>query len=179
LIRLLPREVFDRTDKLTVRGGGAYYSFTRLAHEYDSGSDIELANEEFSVGFAGCNYGFIARIPDQPLLSVTLESPGVGVLAAYEPPTAEPKVREQQRRSGTGFTVDGIRYASRVPAKVGAVYVLRSISYDFSDVLVCFQVLRKDEDASMVLAWHLLKRYPKLEVDWPERAPSADAEQSH
>src|SRR6266496_2418200 len=31
LIRLLPREVFQ--DKLTIQGGGAYYSFARLTHE--------------------------------------------------------------------------------------------------------------------------------------------------
>ena len=30
IIRLLPREVFQ--DKLTIQGGGAYYSFARLTH---------------------------------------------------------------------------------------------------------------------------------------------------
>src|ERR1044072_7418866 len=45
LIRLLPREKFDSgRDKkgLTISGGGAYYSFARLTHEYGYGSDIEL-----------------------------------------------------------------------------------------------------------------------------------------
>src|SRR5258705_6059247 len=45
LIRLLPREVFEsqaNNKGLTLRGGGAYYSFTRLTHEYGYGSDIEL-----------------------------------------------------------------------------------------------------------------------------------------
>ena len=55
LIRLLPREASDGQDKLTVRGGGAYYSFSRLTHEYGYGSDIEFANGEFSVGFAGAD----------------------------------------------------------------------------------------------------------------------------
>src|SRR4028119_2450069 len=32
LIRLLPREKYD--NKLAVRGGGAFYSFSRLTHEY-------------------------------------------------------------------------------------------------------------------------------------------------
>src|SRR2546428_12834708 len=39
LIRLLPREVFDKDTTLTVRGGGAYYSFTRLTHAYGYGSE--------------------------------------------------------------------------------------------------------------------------------------------
>src|SRR5712691_1621949 len=57
LIRLLPREVYDqfpnKAAKLTIRGGGAYYSFARLTHEYGYGSDIELASGHLSVGFAG------------------------------------------------------------------------------------------------------------------------------
>src|SRR6185503_20913533 len=49
LIRLLPREKFDtatfteNNKSITIRGGGAYYSFARLTHEYGYGSDIELA----------------------------------------------------------------------------------------------------------------------------------------
>src|SRR6185369_12527837 len=43
LIRLLPREKFDPIGNtksgMTIRGGGAYYSFARLTHEY-GGSDI-------------------------------------------------------------------------------------------------------------------------------------------
>src|SRR6185436_1896114 len=48
LIRLLPREKYDTeaykdgTKYLTMRGGGAYCSFSRLTHEYGFGSDIEL-----------------------------------------------------------------------------------------------------------------------------------------
>ncbi len=47
LIRLLPREVYDDyavrqngKKSLTVRGGGAYYSFSRKTHEYGYGSDM-------------------------------------------------------------------------------------------------------------------------------------------
>ena len=164
LLRLLPREVYGSHDKLTIRGGGAYYSFTRLTHEYGNGSDIEFSNGEFSIGFAGADYGYIARLPDQPLRSLTLESPGVSVLAAHIPPSAEQGAREQQRLSSAGYSVGEIRYANRVPATVGALYVLRSVGYDDADVLVCLQALRKDEDGSMILAWHLLKRYPKPEL---------------
>src|SRR5215831_17569967 len=34
LIRLLPREKYDNPKEMTIRGGGAYYSFTQLKHEY-------------------------------------------------------------------------------------------------------------------------------------------------
>ena len=37
----------------------------------------------------------------------------------------------------------------------------RSISYDHSDVLVAFRVVRKDFDGSVVLLWKILKKYSK------------------
>src|SRR5688500_19437286 len=40
LIRLLPRGVYDK--QLSLRGGGAYYSFDVRTHEYNYGSDIQL-----------------------------------------------------------------------------------------------------------------------------------------
>jgi len=40
LIRILPSGLYE--DRRTIRGGGAYYSLTRLTHEYGYGSDIEL-----------------------------------------------------------------------------------------------------------------------------------------
>ena len=43
IIRLLPREKYDSNDSykraLTMRGGGAYYSFVLSTHEYGYGSD--------------------------------------------------------------------------------------------------------------------------------------------
>src|SRR5262245_37106694 len=56
LIRLLPREEYDAKNKLTIRGGGAYFSFTRLTHEYGYGSDLSLERGDLSVGFAGADY---------------------------------------------------------------------------------------------------------------------------
>ncbi len=65
IIRLIPRE-----NKLTI--GGAYYSFTRLTHEYGSGSDISLEQDFLSVGFAGADYGMLTNIGDVSLEDITL-----------------------------------------------------------------------------------------------------------
>ena len=65
MIRLLPREKFDsevykqNTKTLSIRGGGAYYSFARLTHEYGYGSDLEFDSGYLSVGFAGFGYGMM------------------------------------------------------------------------------------------------------------------------
>src|SRR6185369_99739 len=52
VIRLLPREKYDdqivkNKPTISMRGGGAYYSFKRLTHEYGR-SDIELNSGELS-----------------------------------------------------------------------------------------------------------------------------------
>src|SRR5215468_6056665 len=96
LIRLLPREKYD--GKFSIRGGGAYYSFTRLAHEYGYSSDIELQYGKFSVGFAGYNFGLFIPLGDLPLEAVTLENPGVKAMAEYQAPPTEAEIRRDQHR---------------------------------------------------------------------------------
>lgn len=163
LIRLLPREKYDM--KLSIRGGGAYYSFTRLTHEYGYGSDIELQQGKLSVGFAGYDFGFLIDLSETPLEQVSLEHPGLQFLLNFTPPLTEPEIRAQQRRCGEGLQAGEFSYRSYLAAIVGHTYALRSISYDRSDALVALQVVRKDDDGSVVLIWKTLKKFtaPKPE----------------
>ena len=166
LIRLLPRQVYDsetykKTNKtLTMRGGGAYYSFTLLTHEYGHGSDIALDSGHLSVGFAGANYGILVNLGDVTLDELTLEDPRVRYMSGYTPPPKEPDARLEARQFGSGVTVDDVRYRNRLPVAVNGTYLLRSIDYSTSDVLVAFKVVRTDSDGSVILAWKLLKKYP-------------------
>lgn len=166
LIRLMPREVYDgdvnkKNKTLTVRGGGAYYSFALLTHDYGFGSDIQLASGVLSVGFAGADYGMLLNLGNIPLDQLNLDDERVSFLAAYEPPQEEAKARiEARQAAGKGFTVGELEYRNRTPAVVDNTYVLRSIGYRTADVLVAFRVVRKDTDGSVILAWKLLKKYP-------------------
>jgi len=167
LIRLLPREKYDETANkmtLTVRGGGAYYSFGRLTHQYGYGSDIALEQGYLSVGFAGCDYGMILKAGPVSLDEISVEHTSALFLAAYRPAATEPQARVEQRRFGTGDVIDGIKYSERAKAEVGMSYVLRSISYDRSDLLVAFKVVRQDTDGSLIIAWKLLQKFPKPEL---------------
>jgi len=163
LIRLLPREKFDSTSDrkgFTLRGGGAYYSFTRLTHEYGYGSDIELSQGLLSTGFAGYNYGIFINLGDIPLENVSSETGAAEVIAAHVPPTEEPKIRIEQRKWYNGETVDGTSYRSRAPVMINSTYLLRAIDYDRSDVLVAFRVVRVDSDDSAIILWKLVKKFP-------------------
>jgi hypothetical protein len=173
LIRLLPRDKFDtevyrksqRT--ITLRGGGAYYSFARLTHEYGFGSDISLDHDKLLVGFAGFDFGMLVQVSDQSLEDLSSESPWVRPLMEYLPPNVDSATRREQRRFAEGTNIDDIKVKSNVPVEVGATYLLRSVSYDVSDVLVGFKVVRKDSDGSLVLAWKLLNKFsvPKIVRD--------------
>ena len=170
LIRLLPRETYDsdvkneNKYKLTLRGGGAYYSFVRLTHEYGYGSDISLYDGWLSTGFAGANYGIMTTLGNTPLENITVETPAAQFLATHTPPSEEPKARIEQTRWGKGEMIDGTTYGERLRMSVNTTYLVRSVDYNTSDVLVAFRVVRVDTDGSAIILWKLLKSYsiPKL-----------------
>lgn len=158
LARLLPREKYG--ESLSVRGGGAYYSFTKLSNSYDRDPQIGLEQETLSTGFTGADFGFLASLGDIPLESVGLDHDVVQYLAAFIPPTIEPEARIQQRRAGIGFEAGRNRYKSRLPLMIGGSYILRSISYERFDLLVAFRVVRQDTDGSVILLWKNLREFP-------------------
>jgi len=163
LIRLLPGEKYGSNNDrkgLSISGGGAFYSFVRLTHDYGHGSEIELANGMISTGFAGADYGILTSLGDIPLESVSLGTAAVQHLAAYVPPSEEPKARIEQRKWWTGETVEGASYRNRVGLAENSTYLLRSINYERADALVAFRVVRLDSDDSAIILWKLLKKYP-------------------
>jgi hypothetical protein len=162
LIRLMPREKFK--DDPSIRRGGAYYSFTHLSHDYDVGADIQFESQKLSVGFAGADFGFLTSLGETPIESLTQEHIALDFLLNFTTPSEEPKAREQQRNTSIGFQVKERSYINRLDAKVGMTYALRSIDYGRSDVLVVLRVVRQDVDGSLILAWKLVKSFPKPEL---------------
>jgi hypothetical protein len=158
IARLMPREKY--ADKLTIREGGAYYSFTRQSNSYDGDPQIALEQGMLSTGFAGADFGFLTSLGDVPVEQVGLDSQAVAYLAEFVAPSPEPSAREQQRRTGAGFIDAGHTYRRSLPAVINHTYILRSISYEHFDVLVAFRVVRKDTDGSLILLWKKLKEFP-------------------
>jgi hypothetical protein len=164
LIRLMPRESYDwavypAKQRIPIRGGGAYYSFANLTHAYGYGNDIALERNILSVGFAGADYGILTNLGDLPLAGINLDDPSARFMAQYKAPRAEPAARSEARRFQAGVTIEGALHRTRVPVQVGATYLLRSVVYRESDVLVAFRVSRQDSDGSVIILWKLLKKY--------------------
>jgi hypothetical protein len=159
LVRLLPREKWD--GKLSMRGGGSYYSFTLRSNEYGRSTDIGLEQGRFGVGFAGADFGFMTDLGDVPLEGVSTETEAVRFMAGFEAPSAEAAARQAGRQFYPSREEGGWSYVRYLTAAPGKTYALRSIVYDESDVLVAIRVVRKDDDGSVILLWKLLEKYPK------------------
>ncbi|HEY0726638.1 MAG TPA: hypothetical protein VGD38_01125 [Pyrinomonadaceae bacterium] len=176
LVRLLPRQKFDsdvykeNQRSMTLRGGGAFYSFSRLTHEYGGGSDLALDQNQFWVGFAGSDYGFFTALGDVPLESVSAETPAAALFGAYKAAKDEAAARTEYRRLVSPVDLGGIPIRNRVPVRVNSTYLLRSIGYLRSDVLVAFRVVRMDADGSVTILWKLLKKYETPGSKRPETA---------
>lgn len=172
LVRLLPRARWNsnapplKERQVKIPGAGAYYSFSFLTHVYRYGSDIELSDDKLSVGFAGADYGLMLTLGDQPLEQITLEDLRVNSLASYLPPPQEAEARQeyQHLNSKEGLMFETQLYRRSLPVRESMTYLLRSISYSRSDVLVAFRVIRKDDDGSIVIAWKLLKRFSPIKL---------------
>jgi hypothetical protein len=159
VFRILPREKYDIGSPI-IRGGGAYYSFTSKLHSYDKIPQLELSGNQFSVGFAGADYGYIVDLGNISLSNVTNDNEAVDFLLNYKPPILEPEIRIEQRNSPVKES-NGIKFQRRLAAVVGHTYILRSISFSQADVLVAFFVLRKDEDGSVIILWKKIKDFEK------------------
>ena len=182
LIKLLPREVFDwrtyHTKKLIkIRGGGAYYSFFYRSHEYGYGSDIELDHGMLSVGFAGADYGFLTNLGDVSLNELSRDDSRLRFAVSYQSARNDPDARCEYKRFLEGVTVEGALYKRSLPATVNSTYLLRSINYGRSDLLIAFRVTRQADDGSVILAWRLLEEFRKpgfervLYVNQPDKCP--------
>jgi hypothetical protein len=163
MIRLLPRETYDHGGKrtLTINGGGAFYSIVLSTHEYGRGSDISLEQGFLSVGgYGGFDHGLLLNVGDVPLSQLTPDHLVVHALLDFKPALKEDDIRREQRALWKGIETGGFTFLSRMPAKVGNTYVLRSISYENSDIVVAVRVTRQDTDGSLILIFKVLKKFP-------------------
>ena len=169
MLRLLPREKYDGKGPLAINGGGAYYSFVLKTHEYGHGSDISLEQGQLSVGFAGADYGMLLNIGDVSFDQVSNHN-ATRTLLDYKSPIKEADIRAEYQKLWKGIELTGFNFQRRVPANVSNTYLLRSISPDASDIAVAFRIIRKDTDDSLILAYKVLKSFPRPAMERTQTA---------
>lgn len=165
VFKLVPRGMFDyEHNELSIRGGGAYYSFVKKSHSYNEIPQIELQQGNLSVGFAGADYGFITDLGIISLADISRENKITDFLLNYQPKRVEAEAREEYRKGGKGFEIEKIKYSKEVAATVGHTYLLRAISYDEADALVAFTIHRKNDDGSLAIFWKTLENFEKPQL---------------
>lgn len=156
IVRLLPREIYDNTTAMPLRGGGAYYSFYKLSHESGPWSDIRFQNGKFQVGFNNTTLGLITMLGDLPLEKLDATHPAVEFLSNLALPVKYADVRFQAERNGAGFEAGGNLYKSALAAELNTTYILRSTIYNEADTIVAFRTVRTDPDGSLIVLWKSL-----------------------
>lgn len=177
VFRLLPRGMFDyEQNELSIRGGGAYYSFVKKSHSYNDTAQIELQDNDLSVGFAGTNYGMIADLGEIPLSELDSKNKSVNSLYNYQAKSIYAEVRNEQQKLFPNLEINGLKFTREVKAVVGHTYVLRAISYDEADTLVAFKVQNKDDNGSLTIFWKLIKNFEKpILIKDTQKVSEADA----
>lgn len=116
---------------------------------------------------------FMTKLGDIPIESVSLDSPGVPFVAAFEP-SGKPKLANEQVSQFDKGRWEGERVYARGFKKVAkdTTYVLRSHGYKVKsaagrpdDVIVAFRVIRVDDSGDVTIVWKELQRRKGLKLD--------------
>ena len=143
---------------MPLKGGGAYYSFSKLSHEASTWSDIKFQEGELHTGVNNLTLGLMTMLGDVPLENLDLDNPAVKYISQLALPAryAEYEIHVDKYRSG--FEADGNIYRSALSAQLDATYILRSTIYKRVDSVIAFRVIRRDSDGSITLLWKILNK---------------------
>jgi hypothetical protein len=107
----------------------------------------------------------MVNLEDVPLDEVSVTDSRAAFLVAYRPARNEPDSRCEFKRFRAGITVEGLLYKRSLPVQVSSTYLLRSMNYGRSDLLVAFRVVRQEPDGSTIIAWKLLNQWRRPAFD--------------
>jgi hypothetical protein len=110
LVRLLPREKYDRSTAMPLRGGGAFYSFTKTSHDLSLFSDIMFQNGQFRTGIFSLNQGLMTTQGETPLEQLTADNKAFIFLYRLVVPLDYHDFVIQSDKNKAGFEVEGNLY---------------------------------------------------------------------
>jgi hypothetical protein len=184
--KLLPKKMYpDRADSykdednpIGIRGGGAYYSFSTGSHSYNRMPEIAGDNGLTSLAYAGMiGISFFADLGPRDLSSISETTPEAEFFLSYKPPLLG-KDCQHERDLLYSRKIGDIPISQQIRIKYGDVYLYRSMIWEHADVVVAFEVLKKDPDGSITIVWKNLATLPVpivLEMSDQEMQKKVDA----
>ena len=168
-----------------LRGGGAFYSFSKRNHNADEWAQIRLlkgvlqgaytemkrttvvnsggAPQSF-VYVSGNSLSVLALIGDVALESVSLQTPALQALATIQPPVQYQDFLQQVKVYGAGVNTGTMRIQSLLPAQVNATYVMRTMSFKRADMMIAFRIVQQDSHGNLHILWKQLQSLPLAEL---------------
>lgn len=163
-------------NSLSVRGGGAYFSFASGSHSYNDQPDLSFRGGGLSSGFYGGQTGYVISLGERSLASIgdTVEQSPIGLdetqALAWRLLWSDLRDEEDPDRHAAPPELRKLRGYLQ-PKGHGELFLLRFFSADEHEHLVAFEVLDLDEYGCTIL-WRILKTW---EVPEPSPAPKAPA----
>ncbi len=155
------------------------YSISHLANSfsfrdgrYRRFGDLSLRGDKL-VTSPDVALSFMTKIGDIPIENVSLDSPGVPFVAAFEPSDKLKTANEQASQFDKG-RLEGENVYARGFKNVAkdTTYVLRSHGYNVKpaagrpdDVIVVFRIIRVDDSGDVTIVWKELQRKKGLKLD--------------
>lgn len=183
IIKLLPFRKYEK--QVSTIQGGAWYSFSLCSHDAFNEADLAFnEHNDLETGFKGLDFGFFLNLGDVPIqrISNSRNYPlrlGLGYRDAwnfvwkYKPPAEVKKARLEGYKFSTysGWKIGKARLRSHVEVVENTTFLLRSVNYESSDLLVALRIEEIQEDGSIVLVWKILKNFVVPTASGPEPYP--------
>ena len=173
--------------KYSMPGAGNSFSFRTENYRIRRLADVTYDGSNLNVTGVFM-HGFMTKLGDISIGSVTLDSPGMKFIADFKPSTSAADVAHIDAAFRTGIEVRGYRYAMGLPAEPGATYAYRGVAYrgkvvrvaagvrynelDYDkreDVIVAFRVVERSEDGSITIVWRRLAEYDAPRIKMPSK----------
>lgn len=172
----------EMCEKFTMPGGGSAFSFRKENYQFWELADLLFDGKNF-YSLGGLSQGFLVSLGEIPLSEITLQTEELKSVVDYIPATNMDGAVEQNKKFAAGVKAGKFFYSKALSADLNSTYVLRSVAYkgevmrefkripynelDFDerkDVIVAFQLIRKDTDESVTILWKKLRETdsPKL-----------------
>ncbi len=173
VFRLLPREIYDKS-LFSTRGGGAYYSFYFRIPDWGYGSDIGFEQNYLQTGLIGC--GLMTDLGEVSLSEITKEISSASSLVNYQNAKDVSLCRRDYYSAyREGLKLDETVFKPRLPAITGHTYLVRSVNFDYYDILAAFQVRRIDTDGSLIIFWKQIEQFETPHRNDSQKTQASDA----
>ena len=175
--------------KYSFPGAGNSFSFRTESHRLRHLADVTYVDDKLRITGIFM-HGMITDIGDVPIESVTLLTPGMKTLTAFQPATVPEEVVLIDKKFAAGVKSEQFVYSKEVDPQLGRTYVLRVVAYrgkvvrsaggfrynelDYDkrrDAIVAFRVVEIGQDKRLTIVWRKLSETEAPKLKMPAKDP--------